>query len=271
MNRTIHCEHTGHHFPLAGCPRRIVSLLPSATESLARMGCISRVAGVSEYCSRYVEHLDAPVIGQYLNADISTIRALKPDLVITTSGIQLKLARRLAASGLPVYVIPLPRGLHGILENILILGGLVNELPAAHTLIGEMREKADLLRTSNPVRKPKVYAELWLGRHMRAVGGGSFIRDLIDLAGGTLLFGDAPQDYFTPDFDAVAALQPDIHLFFHEPEYLIDPNELVRERNWKTSTPVIISTVKCGENLIQDGPSLLDTAAWLQRQIHPSA
>ncbi len=41
----------------------------------------------------------------------------------------------------------------------------------------------------------------------------------------------------------------------------------VAERNWNSDTPVIVSTVDCGQNVIQEGPSFLDTAEWLQNKL----
>lgn len=267
MPRQVHNELLDHRFDLADTPKRIVCLVSSATEAIDKMGLIGRVVGVSAYCDRYVPNLQAPVIGEYLNGDIDQIKALKPDLILTTSGIQLKLASKLAQEGLPVYALPLPQSFYGVLENYLIVGGLMNELEKARQLSSTMQSRADLLRKNSPASRPSIYLELWLGRHMRAVGGGSFINDLIDIAGGDLIFKNKTQGYFTPDFDEVADLNPDVHLFFHEPEYLIDPVQLVAERNWNPDTAIVISTVDCGENMIQEGPSFLDTAAWLQNQL----
>lgn len=267
MLRRIHNELLDHRFELSDSPKRVVSLLSSATEAIDKMGFIERVVGVSAYCDRYIPNLQAPVVGEYLNCDISEIKALQPELILTTSGIQLKLAAKLAKEGLPVYALPLPQSFYGVLENNLIVGGLLNELEKARELSSSMQIRADQLRNNSPSVRPSVYLELWLGRHMRAVGGGSFINDLIDIAGGDLVFKNHTQGYFTPDFEAVAAIQPDVHLFFHEPEYLVDPAQLVAERNWNPNTPVIVSTVDCGQNMIQEGPSLLDTAEWLQDKL----
>lgn len=267
MPRNIHNELLDHRFELVDKPRRIISLLSSATEAIDKMGLIDRVVGVSEYCERYIPNLKAPVVGQYLNCNIEQLKALKPDLILTTSGIQLKLAAKLAQEGLPVYALPLPQSFYGVLENNLIVGGLINELDKARQLSQSMQSRANQLRKNAPAARPSIYLELWLGRHMRAVGGGSFINDLIDIAGGDLVFKNRTQGYFVPDFEEVAATKPDVHLFFHEPEYLIDPAQLVAERNWNPNTPVILSTVDCGQNMIQEGPSFLDTADWLQKQL----
>jgi iron complex transport system substrate-binding protein len=267
MPRPVHNELLDHNFELPAKPQRIVSLVSSATEALDHMGFLDRVVGISAYCDRYLTSPAPPVVGEYLNCNLPKIKDLQPDLLLTTSGIQRKLALKMAKEGLPIYALPLPQSFHGILENILILGRLINELAQARVLCAKMQARAEELRHSAPSPRPRIYLELWLGRHMRAVGGASFIHDLVDLAGGDLLFNNRTEGYFVPDFEEVAALKPDIHLFFHEPEFLISPEDLVKERGWNPETPIITSTVDCGRNMIQDGPSFLDTAEWLRAQL----
>lgn len=267
MNQKVHVELLDYSLMLTSSPQRVVSLVSSATEAMGKMGLIDSVVGVSEYCERYIPNLKAPVVGQYLNCDLEQLKALKPDLILITSGVQLNLGKKLAKAELPVYVLPLPQSFYGMLENNMILGGILGELEKARKLSSCMIQRAVDLRQQHSGRRPTIYVELWLGRHMRAVGGLSFIHDLVEIAGGELLYGNHTQGYFTPDFDEVAELKPDIHLFFHEPEYLIDPEELVRARGWDLETPIIVSTVECGKNMIQEGPSFLDTAEWLQKEI----
>lgn len=267
MTRTIFNESLDHEFQLSDRPLRIVSLLSSATEAIYRMGMIDRVVGVSAYCDRYVPGLKAPVVGEYLNSDIQAIKALQPDLILITGGIQRSLGLKLAREGLPVYLLPLPRGFHGMLENQLVLGGLMNELAAARELCSTMSARAEALRQNAPAVRPKIYLELWLGRHMRTIGGGSFIHDLLELAGCDPIFGQRNDGYFVPDFAEVAAAMPDVHLFFHEPEFVIDPMELIAQRGWVPARKVVLSTVECGRNVIQEGPSFLDTVDWLKQQL----
>ena len=267
MSRKVHNEIINYRFELSDRPLRIVSLVSSATEAIAEMGFLDRIVGVSAYCGRYIPDLSAPVVGEYLNCDVAQIKELKPDLIITTSGVQLGLAAKLAKEGLPVYTLTLPQTFYGILENNIIVGSLLNEQKAARDLSREMLLYAERLRANNVAKRPKIYLELWLGRHMRAIGGMSFINDLVEIAGGELIYDELTKGYFKPDLAHVAECEPNIFIFFHEPEYLIDPYQLVKERDWNTETPVIISTVDCGENVIQDGPSFLDTAEWLQKEI----
>ena len=268
MMRAIHNEYLDHRFELVESPRRVVCLVSSATEAMERMGLLERICGVSEYCERYVDTTNIPVVGQYLLADIDAIKALKPDLILLTTGIQKKLSEKLAKEGLPIYNLNLPSSFEGMLECIVNLGGLLNEMTKAQQLVVTMREQAAQLRLQNIFKTPpKVYVELWLGRHRRAVAGLSYIRDLVEMAGGRLVYSDRPVGYFENDLDSMSAEKPDAYVFFHEPEYLIDGAQLIKERGWDSLVPFIMSTVKSGENMIQDGPSMLTTTAWLHQQL----
>jgi len=266
--RSIHNEYLNHRFELPEVPKRVVCLVSSATEVMDKIGLLGRIVGVSEYCDRYVDTTNIPVVGQYITADFEKIKDLDPDLVLLTTGIQRKLSLKLAGEGVPIYNLNLPTSFAGMLENVALLGGLLNALPKARELVSVMRQQfqslAGIQKFSN---RPRVYVELWLGRHRRAVGGLSYINDLVELAGGEMVFGERAVGYFENDLDELPSERPDVYVFFHEPEYLVDGEELVHERGWDTDIPVIMSTVKMGENMIQDGPSFLDSSSWLHQQI----
>lgn len=266
--RTIHNEYLEHKFELPEKPMRIVSLVSSATEAIDRMGFYDRLVGVSEYCHRYIDTSELPVVGQYMTADIEAVKELEPDLILLTTGIQRRLSKKLAEEGLPIYNFSLPTSFEGILENIHVLGGLMNELEVARSLTAKLRIQADFLRSIHQFEKrPRVYVELWLGRHRRAVGGLSYIRDIVELAGGELVYGDHPEGYFENDCSLLASVDVGAYVFFHEPEYLVNGEDLVRERGWNESLPILMSTVNVGDNMIQDGPSMLETVKWLHSEL----
>jgi ABC-type Fe3+-hydroxamate transport system substrate-binding protein len=263
------CPAFGTVLDLDSPPRRVISFVSSATETLVELGCAAAIAGVTPYCARYVESLGAPIVGDYLRADPDHLRALSPDLVLVTSGIQAGLGRRLAEAGLPVYALPLPASRFGILENQLILGGLMHRVAEARSLNGRMEAGFATLRASLPARRPKVFIEMWCGRHLRGIGGLSFIHDLLELAGGDPVPPAAAEAYPLPDLAAVAALRPDVVLFFQEPEHPVDGEALLAERGWTWGPRLIHSDITKGRNLIHDGPSFLDTARWLRQALHP--
>ena len=266
----ITCELLGNAFELPAAPQRIVSLVSAATETVALVGGLDRLVGVSPYCSRYVPELAAPVVGDYLKADIEALRALAPDLLLFTAGVQLPLARRCAAAGLPAYAVPIPASRFGILENIVTVGGLVGAIEPARELVDRLGAEFERLRATRGAARPRVYVELWFGRHPRTSGGRTFVHDLVELAGGRNIFGSSPLGYLPLDIPAATAAKPEVALFFSEPEYPVDPAELLAQRGWDApgGPRVIASTVDCGRNLIHDGPSFADTARWLAERLH---
>jgi ABC-type Fe3+-hydroxamate transport system substrate-binding protein len=205
-----------------------------------------------------------------VRADIDALRALAPDLLLFTAGVQLPLARRCAETGLPAYALPVPASRFGILENIVTVGALTGGMETARALVDRMGAEFERLRAARVAVRPRVYAELWFGRHPRTSGGRTFVHDLIELAGGENIFGANPQGYLPLDLPAVPAARPDVALFFSEPEYPVDPGRLLAQRGWDGpgGPRVITSTVDRGRNLIHDGPSFADTARWLAEQMH---
>jgi ABC-type Fe3+-hydroxamate transport system substrate-binding protein len=264
----IHCESIDYKFELPKQPQRVISLVSAATETLFAMGCGDRVVGVSCYCARYVPDLNVPVVGDYLKIDENRFTELEPDLILITTGLQRNLGLKLAKKGLPVYALPLPNSFYGIFENTVTLGTLMNEVRAGRLLSLQMETEATKIRNRKVEPRPRVYVELWFGRHMRTIGGLTYIHDLVTIAGGDPIFAERREGYFIPDLAEVERLRPDLFLLFAELEYPIVSKELLAERGWERSLKlkIVESTVTRGQNLIQEGPSFLETAAWLQNQ-----
>jgi ABC-type Fe3+-hydroxamate transport system substrate-binding protein len=270
--RRIRCEPLGEIVALPACPGRVVCLNAGWTEAIWAMGLAERVAGVSKYCRRYVDIGERSVAGDYLRIDEGALSALRPDLVLMTGGVQLGVARRLAKVGFPVFVLPLPDSFSGVLENIRRLGALLGEMAVAHALTARLEGEAATLRalSERQSRRPTVYAELWFGRHPRMAGGLSFIHDLIELAGGKNLFAARPEGYLRLDVAAVEAARPGAVVLFHEEDdHPLDVAAWRRERAWESRWPhaLIEAGIARGQNLIHDGPSLLDTARWLRGRL----
>jgi len=267
----VTCAALGSSFELPGRDARVVSLVSSATETLEVLGAAESLVGVSPWCARYAPAVRAPVVGDYLAADPEAVRAVRPDLVLVTDGVQLPLARRLAAAGLPAYLLPVPQSRFGILENTVALGALSGRLAEARALSGELEQGCAALAASAPARRPRTYAELWFGRHPRRPGGRSFVHDLLWLAGAEPLFGDRPDGYAPLDLQETARRAPEVFLLFSEPEFPVDGAALLAERGWTgTGAPRLVrASVERGQNPIHDGPSFLETARWLRGQLLP--
>ncbi len=267
MNRLkVYCDPLGGFVDLPAWPRRIVSLASGFTEAILHLGHGERLVGVSLWCPNFLPPgLELPVVGDYLRVEEEALRALEPDLVLLTTGVQRGLARKLYKRGFPVYALPLPNSLHGVLENLITLGALLDDLPGARALAQRWAETFAAYRREAPHPRPRVYVELWFGRHPRMAGGLSFVHDLVEAAGGENIFGGVRRGYLPLDLEAVDEGRPDLFILHSEPEYPVRAKDLLRERGWRL--PYIEADVRPERNLIHDGPSMLRALAWLHGEI----
>lgn len=267
--RRVPCELLGTRIDVPERPQRIVSLLSAATETLFRLGAGERVVGVSKYCARYADISRTEIVGDYLKLDEARVLELKPDLVLLTSGVQLGVARRLLKQGLPVMVLPMPVTYAGIIDNVRQVAALAGETRAGQEFARALADEAGMLRSTgrNRGRRPRLFVDLWFGRHERTTGGLSFVHDLVDLAGADTIFGDRGEGYFVPDLAEVKAAKPDgILLFTEEDDHPVDVPALVGERGWE-DIPLIVSDIVRGRIVIHDGPSFLESARWLAAEL----
>ena len=270
----VFCDALGAAVRVPDRPVRVVSLVSGLTETICAMGCGDRLVGVSAYCHRYVPDLKAPVVGDYLSVDQTALSDLKPDLLLMTTGVQRGLARRLSSAGFPVYVVPLPSSIHGVMENLMLVGGLLGEVSAAREL--RQRWLSSLMETRAGARgaPPRVFPELWFGAHVRVPGGMSFISDMIAYAGGQNIYQDEPSAYLRLDADDAMGRRPDIWLLFSEPEFPVDGIALAQERQWDTSRGamhLIEAGVEPHRNVIHDGPSMIHAVRWLADRLSECA
>lgn len=92
--------------PVDYVPQRVVSLVPSVTESLFDLNIGSRVVAVTDYCTRPAEGVKKlPKVGGTKNPNIEAIVALHPDLVIMNQEENRKAdADSLTAAGVPIWL-----------------------------------------------------------------------------------------------------------------------------------------------------------------------
>lgn len=212
----------GNQVQLTQPPQRIVSLLPSLTESLCALGGCNRLVGVDRYSNWPAQVKSLPVVGGGLDPNIESIVALKPDLVLASMA--SRSIARLEALGLKVVALE-PRT-HGEARVVLQkLGVLLNLAPAQGADRVWASIEADMTKAAasvpEKIRGQRVYFEASRGPF--AAGEKSFI-------GETLT-----QLHLRNVIDAKLGPFPRIN-----PEYVVklDPDILMAgERSWKTGVP----------------------------------
>ena len=104
-------------------PEKIVSLTPAYTEILFEMGYGDKIVAVSEYCDYPESVKELPKAASSANPDITAIKKLSPDLIITATPIVTKDKRSLEAEGIKVLTITSPKTIDEF-ENVYKFFGL---------------------------------------------------------------------------------------------------------------------------------------------------
>jgi iron complex transport system substrate-binding protein len=109
----------------AQSPQRIVSLLPSLTESVCELGQCQRLVGVDRYSNWPAAMTKLPQVGGGLDPNIEAVVALKPDVVLMATS--SRASERLEALG--VKVVALEPKSHADVQRVLLKVGQVLDIP----------------------------------------------------------------------------------------------------------------------------------------------
>jgi len=242
--------------------QRIVSLAPNVTETLFALSLGERLVGRSAFCYRPAATLSLPVVSSYTRVRWELLESLKPDLVLISTGVQRELLFELHRRGFPIFPIPLPQSPYGILENIAVLGALLEATEAATGLCARLSERYGALYKALPPLR--VYLEFDLGGPI-TVGRGSYVGEALRYLGLQNIFAEHPQSYFQPDLAEVARRGPELVIYEPKPHRsrpLEKAQRLLAERGW--CFPLVVTG---GDELAHYGPLFFDYLEALVGQI----
>lgn len=156
---------------LARSPQRIVSLLPSLTETVCELGQCQRLVGVDRYSNYPASVQNLPKAGGGIDPNIEAVVALRPDVVLmatSSRGVQ-----RLEALGLKVVALE-PKSAADVQRVMGKIGQLL-EVPDAQRIWRAIDAGVSAAAQSLPpaAKNSRVYFEVSGGPH--AAGATSFI------------------------------------------------------------------------------------------------
>lgn len=169
-------------------PGKIICLTEESVETLALLGQLHRVIGVSIFVKRPLAAQSIPKVSAFTSSKIDTILDMAPDLVLGFSDIQKDIARDLIGAGLNVWIAN-HRTLEETLTYVQLLGRLVGEPERAAQLVNEWRAKIEEIqrKAARWSRKPRVYFEEWDEPQISAI---RWVSELIEVCGGEDIFSE---------------------------------------------------------------------------------
>ncbi len=189
---------------------RIVSLVPAATELLFALGGGSRLVGRTRWCDYPAEALTVPSVGDGLAPNIEAVLATRPDLVLVyRSPSNAQAVERLRGLGIAVLEIAIDRQTD-FDRDARLVARAIGRAGTGDSLVAAVN--AGLTAASAPVGSgPTVLAMAWNDPPI-AIGGGSFLDEIIRRSGARNLFGDQPRPSFVVSIEAVVSRNPDLIL-----------------------------------------------------------
>lgn len=265
-------DQTGRRIVLDGPPERIVSLVPSVTETMFTIGAQDRLAGVTDFCDYPPAARSKPSIGGMVAPSLEGIVALRPDLVVATpAGNRHETFDQLARLKLPVYLVN-PTTVEDMLDLVGRLGRLTDRAEAADRVVARLRARIQSVAARVAGRpRPRTLYVLWPDP-LIVPARGALVSELIRLAGGDSVTADGGQGYPRYSMEAALARNPEVILIA---SHDATRSPLVQSK-WERFTQV--PAVSAGRLHVVDGnlmhrygPRMVDGLEILARLLHPAA
>ena len=240
-------ENSAQNFRSGG----IISLIPVSTEILFAVGA-ENINGVSSYCNFPEEAENLPKYGDAFTANIEQIVSTKPEFVFVGQSAINPAQERLTNYGINVVYVKNAKNIEDIYRNISLIGNLVQKQKNASNIVEEIKNSVELAKNNVPQTKPKIFVELSSG--LWTIGKQSYIDQVIEIAGGTNIFGETEQEYFKTNWETIYNKNPDIIISLSGADYKQYPlsDKINAIKNKKVITNFDADT------LVRPGPRIKD-------------
>jgi len=247
---------------------KIVSLAPSQTEILFAIGAGEKVVGVTTADDYPEEVKEIEKVGGFDGWNLEMIIALDPDLVINYGQGSEEDNKRFEEAGIVVASF-LPETIDDVMDTIEKIGVLTGNSDKAKEVVADMKsERDEIISKVKDFETKRVFYEVYNDPLMTA-GPGSFIDELINLAGGENIAKDADSPYPQYDVEKLIEKNPEVYLI---PDDSTTTLETLKERPGFEN----IDAIKNSQVYFLDadivsraGPRIIEGLEEIAKAIHP--
>jgi len=249
-------------------PRRVVSLQPSATVTLARLGLLDRVVACTRYCKDVCPELafrQVAIVADSWTAQAAEIAAARPDLVIASVPYQLEAVAEILKAGVRFLGLA-PRSLADIYSDIALIAGAMGASDRGEYIIAAMQSEVEAVRARHASgSRPRVFCEEW-GKPI--IHAQRWVAELVEAAGGQFLGEPGAKT----DADCVRRIDPEVIVMaWCGAGDRVPLEKIIGERAWSATSAGRSRRVYCirDELLNTPAPTLLEGLRALEAAIHP--
>ncbi len=260
---------TGTEVTIQEEPETVVTLAPSAAQTMWEIGAMEKVIGVSKRAA-YLDGAEtrANISGPGRSfVSVEKVVAQDPDLVLAPNIIQEDTVEKLREAGLTVYRFEPATSLADVTDKTLLIGQLTGSCEGAQERVEEMQASIEVVREATEGEdSPRVL--FYLGPGGFTAGSGTFIHAMIEVAGGTNIAAEA-------NITGYQQISPET-VVEQDPEYIVYPSNFddVQRSDALNSTTAIQ-----GDNLVevrddymnQPAPRTVIAVQTMAEAFHPAA
>jgi iron complex transport system substrate-binding protein len=191
---------------------RVVSLIPATTEILFAIGAGSRLVGRTHW-DRYPDSAQlVPDLGDGIRPNVEAILAARPDLVVLyASADNRTAAARLRAAGVRTLAVRVD-SIAEFRRVTRLLARATGDAARGDAVVDTVDATLARVRgATREVHRPRVFIRSWKSP-LLTIGGGSFMTELLDIAGARNVYADLPEPSPQVTLEDVLRRDPDIVL-----------------------------------------------------------
>ena len=237
---------------------------------LFALGLDEEIVGVTEFCNYPAAALKKPKIG-YARPSLESLVALRPDLIVAPQEfLRADTIAKLDELKIPVFLLE-AKSVEDILIQIQSLGKIFNRTSMSDAVTGSMRARmAEVTgRVAASAKKRVLYV---LNSHpLITVGPGSYIHQMIGLAGGINIAAGSPSAYPKLSLETVLKEDPEVLIFPVGSMESIPKSEQQEWDRWGNLSAVRNRQLRdvSSDALNRPGPRVVEGLEHLARAIHP--
>ena len=268
-------DRSGNPITLPDQVDSIISMAPSATQTLLDLGMKDKLVAVDTYSAMYFGLEDLPTFDM-MEPDTEQMAVLGADLIFTT-GMSASTGadpfKPLRDVGACVADIPSASSIDAMLEDTRFIAVCVGAEETCEELIAKFQEELDQLSEigAGIQDKKRVVVEIACAPDIYTAGNGTFMQEMLNIIGAENIFADQ-EGYLSVTEESVIMLNPDVILTMVD--YVEDPvAEILGRNSWENITAVANGDVYQVNTNAVSLPNLhvIDGMKQMAKMIYPDA
>ncbi len=258
----------GRAVAIATRPVRVVSIGPSNTEFLFALGAGDRIVGVDDFSDEPAAAKTKEKVGG-VKVNLEKVASLRPDLVVSVKFSDGTIERLQSLA--PAVLVVDPQSTGDVGKTAILLGQAVGA--NGERLAADIEARLSAVRAKTAAApRPRVFHEVDASDPAKpfTVGPGSFIDDLITIAGGTNAAAKAGSAYPQLSLEEIVRTDPEI-IVLGDADYGVTVEQVAARPGWSAISAVKNKKIfPVASSLVsRPGPRIADAAEAYAKLLHP--